>query len=56
VRPGLVDEIRLFVYPAVQGRGRTLVPEGTALPHLELRECKSFRSGVVLLRYAVVGG
>jgi riboflavin biosynthesis pyrimidine reductase len=53
---GLVDEIRLFVYPAVQGRGKGLVAEGTALPHLELRECKSFRSGVVLLRYAVGGG
>jgi dihydrofolate reductase len=53
---GLVEEIRLFVYPAVQGRGRGLVAEGTALPHLELRELKSFRSGVVLLRYAVVGG
>ena len=53
---GLVDEIRLFVYPAIQGRGKGLVPEGTALPHLELREAKSFRSGVVLLGYTVLGG
>lgn len=50
---GLVDEIRLFVYPAVQGRGEGLVAEGTSLPHLELIESKAFRSGVALLRYAV---
>lgn len=50
---GLVDEIRLFVYPAVQGRGKGLVAEGTSLPDLELLGSKSFRSGVALLRYAV---
>jgi dihydrofolate reductase len=48
-----VDEIRLFIYPAVHGRGRSLVAEGTALPDLSLREARSFRSGVTLLRYAV---
>lgn len=51
---GLVDEIRLFVYPAVQGRGKGLVAEGASLPDLELLESKAFRSGVVLLRYAIV--
>lgn len=50
---GLVDEIRLLVFPAVQGRGRGLVPEGTSIPQLELLESQAFRSGVVLLRYAV---
>lgn len=50
---GLVDEIRLFVYPAIQGRGKGLVAEGTVLPDLQLLEAKSFRSGVTLLRYAV---
>jgi dihydrofolate reductase len=53
---GLVDEIRLLIYPAVQGRGRGLVPEGTSIPHLELLESQAFRSGVVLLRYAVTHG
>jgi dihydrofolate reductase len=53
---GLVEEIRLFVYPAIQGRGRGLVAEGTSLPLLDLLETKSFRSGVALLRYAVGGG
>lgn len=49
----LVDEIRLLVFPAIQGRGKGLVAEGTSFPHLELLESRAFRSGVVLLRYAV---
>ena len=53
---GLVDEIRLLVFPAIQGRGRGLVGDGTALPHLELIESNTFRSGVTLLRYAVRNG
>ena len=50
---GLVDEIRLLIYPAVQGRGKGLVAEGTSFPHLELLESQAFGSGVALLRYAV---
>jgi dihydrofolate reductase len=50
---GVVDELRLFVYPAVQGRGRGLVADGTALQELSLLEARAFRSGVTLLRYAV---
>jgi dihydrofolate reductase len=51
---GVVDEYRLFVYPAVQGRGRRLFPDGTPIPKLALAEPpKSFRSGITLLRYAV---
>ena len=53
---GLVDEIRLLVFPAVQGRGRGLVSEGTSIPQLELLESQAFRSGVALLRYAVTHG
>jgi dihydrofolate reductase len=52
---GIVDEYRLFVYPAVQGRGRRLFPDGTAIGRLALIEPpKSFRSGITLLRYASV--
>jgi dihydrofolate reductase len=47
----LVDELRLMVFPAIQGRGRGLVAEGTSFPRLELVETQAFRSGVVLLRY-----
>jgi dihydrofolate reductase len=50
---GVVDEYRLFVYPTVQGRGRRLFPDGTAIGNLRLVEPpKSFRSGITLLRYA----
>src|SRR5437660_8126084 len=50
---GLVDEYRLFVYPTVQGRGRRLFPNGTAIRRLTLVEApKSFRSGITLLRYS----
>jgi dihydrofolate reductase len=50
---GVVDEYRLFVYPTVQGRGRRLFPDGTAIGRLTLAEPpRSFRSGITLLRYA----
>ncbi|MGD7705043.1 dihydrofolate reductase family protein [Microlunatus sp. Y2014] len=51
VPAGLVDEYRLFHYPAVQGRGRRLFPDGYVIPRLELLEAKTFRSGVVLTRH-----
>jgi dihydrofolate reductase len=49
---GLADEIRLFVHPAIQGRGQGLVADGTKLPDLTLLEARPFRSGVTLLRYS----
>ncbi|GAB3476864.1 dihydrofolate reductase family protein [Nocardiopsis coralliicola] len=47
----LVDEYRLFTYPAVQGGGRRLFPEGRAIPRLELLDAAAFPSGVVRTRY-----
>lgn len=53
IAAGIVDEYRMFVYPTVQGRGRRLFPDGTAIGTLKLMEPpKSFRSGITLLRYA----
>lgn len=50
---GRVDEFRLFVYPAVQGRGRRLFPDGFAAPRLSpMAPARSFPCGVTLLRYA----
>ena len=50
IAAGVVDEYRMFVYPAVQGRGRPFFP--AARPKLRLLDSpKSFPSGVVLLKY-----
>lgn len=50
IAAGVVDEYRLFAYPAVQGRGRRLFPEGYEAD-LRLAEARSFRSGVTYARY-----
>lgn len=51
VRTALVDEYRVFVYPAVLGRGRRLFQDATGLGTLSLVEARPFQSGVVLMRY-----
>jgi dihydrofolate reductase len=50
---GLVDQVNLWTYPVVQGRGRRLFPDGYAVERLRLTDCRSFRSGIVLTRYRV---
>jgi len=52
IEAGLVDEFRLFTYPVVQGRGRRLFPPGYQVERLELRDARSFGSGIVLTAYA----
>jgi dihydrofolate reductase len=51
---GLVDEVRLMVYPTVLGRGKRVFPEGEK-SYMTLLECSEFDSGIVLLRYNVRG-
>ncbi len=51
IEAGLVDEYRLFTFPAVQGRGRRLFPDGFETS-LELRDSRAFSNGVVLTVYA----
>ena len=50
IAAGLVDEYRLFMYPIVFGHGRRLFVD-TDVVELRLVESRSFRSGILLLRY-----
>jgi dihydrofolate reductase len=57
LRLGLVDELRLYVHPALVGQGTRLFPEGTDIAaSLRLIENRVFGNGVVLLRYGTGGG
>ncbi len=47
---GLVDELRLMVYPTILGRGTRLFPDSVAA-RLELAGNEQFGDGIVLLRY-----
>ncbi|MTD12827.1 dihydrofolate reductase [Nakamurella sp. YIM 132087] len=51
---GLVDLVRVFLYPAAQGGGRSLFPDGTG-PRFTLVDSKVHTSGVVLLTYQPAG-
>lgn len=48
----LVDELRLYTYPAVQGRGRRLFPDGWARPTVRLLDAESFAGGVTYRSYS----
>lgn len=52
IAAGLVDEYRLFTYPAVQGRGRRLFPDGVEVPRLRRLDAKTFGNGVTYAAYA----
>ena len=50
---GLVDEYRLFVFPAIVGHGARLFEGSASLPRLRLQSSRSFANGVVLSVYEV---
>ncbi|HEX7145479.1 MAG TPA: dihydrofolate reductase family protein [Gaiellaceae bacterium] len=52
IRAGLVDELQLFVAPAVAGGGKRSLPDDVRLK-LELLDERRFGSGVVYLRYRI---
>jgi dihydrofolate reductase len=54
LRAGLVDEIQMFICPAVVGAGKRFFPDRVRLK-LELVDEHRFRNGVVFLRYIVRG-
>jgi dihydrofolate reductase len=47
---GLVDELQLFLVPAIVGGGKPALPAGTRLD-LDLLDSRTFGSGAVYLRY-----
>ncbi|WP_108667118.1 dihydrofolate reductase family protein [Euzebya rosea] len=53
LRAGLLDELLLFVHPAILGEGRPLFDALDAPVQCELLEQSSFPNGVTLHRYAL---
>ena len=51
MRLGLIDEYQLFINPVVLGTGTPFFPELSRRIDLQLVETRTFRSGVVYVRY-----
>ena len=52
---GLVDELRLMIFPVLVGPGKRLFGDGTAPAGLELTESKTSGTGVVIATYRPAG-
>jgi dihydrofolate reductase len=53
---GLVDELRLLVYPVVVGKGKRLFDDTAAPAKLRLAQARPLQKGVVALVYTPEGG
>ena len=53
---GLIDEYRIYVHPVVLGRGRPMFEPTDHPATLALTDTRTFRNGVVLLRYSAHAG
>ncbi len=51
INQGLVDEYRLLVNPVLLGKGKSLFKDVSEKHQLNLVETKTFKSGIVVLRY-----
>jgi dihydrofolate reductase len=53
---GLVDELHLFVYPVVLGRGQRLFGDDAGTSKLDLAGCETFSNGVIYATYRSTKG
>ncbi|MBD2701225.1 dihydrofolate reductase family protein [Spirosoma sp. BT702] len=51
MKAGLIDEYHLRVCPVVLGEGKALFPNSFSLPQLKHVATKTYKAGLVLLRY-----
>ena len=51
----LIDELRLWTFPLLLGKGKRLFDRESGVAGLKLQEAKSFGTGVVLQRYQPAG-
>jgi dihydrofolate reductase len=51
IREQLIDELHLFINPAIIGKGMPIYQEVNAMQRLEIMKTKQFQCGIVLLKY-----
>jgi dihydrofolate reductase len=55
LRHGLIDELRVWIFPLILGAGKRLFADGTVPAGLELVDSKTSATGVVFLTYRPAG-